>query len=145
MAKIDSWITTRVKDYPYPQVEQATRALLETIRRLDRFAKPKQFSLHHCQLLKFERVPSDGKMHRIKVEYPPDKMIDEIFVWQIIGAIGDKVVNVVSEWIFHTHENNRSGNTEWHINGKDAYLRKDLGGLSIEDIWQADNPGSGRG
>jgi len=139
MAKINEWTNTKIEDYPYPQVRIAAKVLLMTIRKLDYFAKPKQFNLSYCSLLEFEQVPSDGSRHRIRIEYPTDKMIDEVFRWQVVGSIGGRAVNVISKFIFHTHKNNRSGSGEWFINQKDAYLREDSGGLSMDDIWQDNN------
>jgi len=72
----------------------------------------------------------------VRVVSPPDEPIDETYTWQVTGAISERIVNVVSEYIFHTYKHNRSGNGEWHINSKDAWLREDMGGLSIDDIWQ---------
>ena len=136
MAKINGWTHTTHDDYPYPQVECCTEALLRTIRRLDGFASPKQFRLSCSTLIRFVSLPSDERMHSVRVIAPPDKPIDEVYVWQVTGDIGGRIVNIVCEYIFHTYKRNRSGNGEWHINGKDAWLREDMGGLSIDDIWQ---------
>ena len=139
MAKINDWVHTTSPDYPYPQVEGCTSALLKTIQRLDVYAKPKQFNLSSCCLLRFASLPSDEKRHTLRVISPSDEPIDETYAWQVTGTIGGRIVNVVCEYIFHTYTHNRSGNGEWHINGKDAWLRADMGGLDIDDIWQDEN------
>ena len=132
--KINDWVSESMDKYPYPQVADCAESLLKTIRVLERLANRKHFYLSHCRLLCFDRKPSDGHNHQISVV--GDKKIDETYIWQVTGRISNQIINVVAKYIFHTHQDNRSGSGEYHINGKDAYLRADLGGLTLDDIWQ---------
>lgn len=131
---IDSHVTSEKDGYPYDQVEYCTESLFKAISIIERRAKPKQFHMNSCRLLRFDSVPANGRRHQVRVV--GEELIDEIYVWQVIGTIGGRIVNIVSEYTFHTHKNNRSGSGEWYVNGKDAYLRADMGGLAISAIWQ---------
>ena len=137
MIKIDDWVHSTIDTYPYQQVRLSTESLLKAIRMLGEMAKPKHFDMSSCSLIRFEALPSNGKRHGIRVV--DDLPIDEVYTWQVWGSIGGRTVNIISEYIFHTHKENRSGSGEWHVNGKDAYLREDMGGLAIDDIWQDNN------
>ena len=117
----------------------AVGVLLDVLDRLSELAMPKYFVYSGSTLKRMEQVPSNGKMHQVKVTSPVLPFIDEIVEWQVYGSIGGRIVNCRVESVFHTHEGNRTGSKHWTINGKDPYLRQDLGGLCLDDVWQDNN------
>lgn len=125
-------------DLTKERVCDATESLLKAITILDDLAKPKQFNLSSAQLLQFDRIPSNGSRHHVRVE--GEKPIDEIVGWQIYGHIGDsdRIINCKVYHIFHTQEDNRSGSGEFFINGK-TDCKPEYGGITLDDIWQDAN------
>ncbi len=115
------------------QVVGATKTLLEAINIIDSLVAPKRFNLRDADLRVFEAKDNGFANHSIRVE--GESPIDEISEWQIIGTVGDRIVNIVARGVFHTHQHDRSGNRELTINGKPNY-KPEYGGINIDDIWQ---------
>jgi len=112
---------------------------MRTLDRLSHFAEPKNFVFLGATLIEAQQIPSDESRHTVRNIWPVDTPVDEVIRIQVHGRIGNRTVNVVARYTFHTYLNNRSGSEEFRINGKDAWLREDLGGLELEDIWQDNN------
>ena len=121
------------KDIGRIRVAEATGALLQAINKIDYLVAPKRFNLTGAYLRRFEVQENGFTNHAMRVE--GDSPIDEISEWQIIGTVGDRIVNVIAGGIFHTHKENRSGNHEFIFNGKPDF-RPEYGGATIDDIWQ---------
>jgi len=115
------------------RVAEATDTLLKATNKIDYLVAPKHFKLTGAYLRQFEVQGNGFANHSLRVE--GDCPIDEISEWQIIGTVGDRIVNVIAKGIFHTHKNNRSGGHEFIFNGKPNY-RPEYGGATIDDIWQ---------
>lgn len=121
------------EDVVRKRVAGATGTLLQAINKIDYLVAPKRFKLTGAYLRQFEVQENGFTNHSLMVE--GDCPIDEVSEWQIIGTVGDRIVNVIAKGIFHTHKNNRSGGREFIFNGKPAY-RPEYGGATIDDIWQ---------
>lgn len=121
------------------QVAQSAEVLLRAIECMSGLAKPKTLTISNVYLQRFEQVPSDESRHAIRIDSPADEPVDEIAEWQIIGAVQGRIVNVIAHGVFHTYKHNRSGNRELFINGKSIYLKPELGGVSLNAIWQDSN------
>ncbi len=104
------------------RVAEATGVLLQAIDTISRLAKPKNLTVTGCYLRRFEQVTSDESMHTIRIAE-----------WQILATIQNRVVNVIAHGVFH------SGGRSLFINGKSIYIRPELGGVSLDDIWQDSN------
>jgi len=115
------------------RVVGATNTLLRAIHMIDSLVAPKHFRLTGAYLRQFEAVDKGFDRHSMRVV--GDKPIDEISEWQVIGTVGDRIVNVIAYGVFHTHQKNRSGNYEYIFNGK-PHFRPEYGGITIDDIWQ---------
>ena len=126
------FVSTEQEEYPYKQVAACAEALLRTIRTIERLAERKQFRMTSAHLCRFDRVAVDGRNHSLRVM--GDEPIDETYVWQVYGTIGGRQVNVISQYIFHTHKENRSGSGALRINGKDSSLKPKYGGVVLDDI-----------
>jgi len=136
MAKLHSFgvqATPSTKDIELIRVAQASKSLIEGIQVIDSLAKPKQFNLSSAYLRRFD-VEHNGKRNH-SIYCTDDVPIDEITEWQITGTVGDRIINAIVKYIFHTHENNRSGSGEFIINGK-PYIKPEYGGITLEDIYQ---------
>ena len=121
------------EDVTRKRVSEATDTLLKAINKIDYLVAPKHFKLTGAYLRQFEVQENGSRNHSLRVE--GDCPIDEISEWQVIGTVGERIVNVIARGIFHTHKNNRSGGHEFIFNGKPDYL-PEYGGATIEDIWQ---------
>ena len=121
------------EDITRKRVAGATDTLLRAINVIDSLVMPKHFSLTGAYLRQFEAADNGFSRHSLRVV--DDTPIDEISEWQVIGTVGERIVNVIAKGIFHTHRNNRSGNYEYTFNGKPHY-RPEYGGITIDDIWQ---------
>lgn len=121
------------KDINRIRVADATGALLQAINKIDYLVAPKRFNLKGAYLRQFEVQENGCSSHSLIVE--DDVPIDEVSEWQIVGTVGDRIVNVIAKGIFHTHKENRSGNHELFFNGKPNF-RPEFGGATLEDIWQ---------
>jgi len=121
------------EDINRKRVAEATNTLLQAINKIDYLVAPKQFKLTGAYLRRFEVEEKGFANHAVRII--GDSPIDEISEWQIIGTVGDRIVNVIAQGIFHTHKENRSGNHEFTFNGKPNY-RPECGGTTIDDIWQ---------
>ena len=115
------------------RVADSAATLIKAIHMIDSLVAPKRFHLTGAYLRRFEAVDNGFAHHSLRVE--GDKPIDEISEWQVVGTVGDRIVNVIAFGVFHTHQHNRSGNREYSFNGK-PYLRPEYGGITIDDIWQ---------
>lgn len=115
------------------QVAGATNTLLKAIHMIDSLVAPKRFNLSGAYLRRFETQDNGFSRHSLRVV--DDSPIDEISEWQVVGTVGDRIVNVIAQGIFHTHRSNRSGNHEYIFNGK-PHHRPEYGGITIDDIWQ---------
>lgn len=115
------------------RVAGATETLIKAIHVIDSLVAPKRFSLTGAYLRCFETQDNGFARHSVKCE--GDEPTDEISEWQVIGTVGDRIVNLIARGVFHTHKNNRSGNHEYLFNGKPNY-RPEYGGVTIDDIWQ---------
>jgi hypothetical protein len=129
-----SYIDTYNKDINVIRTAQSAKVLINGIETIERLVKPKKFNLSYATLLKSEVIHNGFNNHSVVVF--ADIPIDEIDVWQISGTVQDKIINVVVEHVFHTHEQNRSGSGETTINGKDSSLKVEYGGVSLADIYQ---------
>jgi len=116
------------------RLAHATRTLLEAIRILDWLVKPKHFVFSDAKLREFSRISVDGSQHHLRAV--DDEPIDETAEWQVFGQVGDRIVNVIARSTFHTHAENRSGSTDFFVNGK-PYMKPEYGGVTVDDIWQA--------
>lgn len=121
------------KDLSRIRAADATGTLLQAINKIDYLVAPKRFNLTGAYLRHFEVQENGFTNHSMRVE--GDSAIDEISEWQIIGTVGDRIVNVIARGVFHTHKENRSGNRELTFNGKPDF-RPECGGATIDDIWQ---------
>jgi len=121
------------EDITRKRVAGATDTLLRAINVIDSLVKPKHFKLTGAYLRHFEVTENGASNHYLRVV--DDTPIDEISEWQVIGTVGERIVNVIAQGIFHTHKNNRSGNYEYTFNGKPHY-RPEYGGITVDDIWQ---------
>ena len=121
------------KDIDRIRVAEATGTLLQAINKIDYLVAPKRFNLTGAYLRHFEVQENGFANHSMRVE--GDSPIDEISEWQIVGTVGDRIVNVIARGIFHTHKENHSGNHELIFNGKPNY-RPEYGGATVDDIWQ---------
>lgn len=110
-----------------------SQTLLRGMHIIDKLGKPKHFKPSFCHVLEFHIENNGFINHSMRVnDYPP---IDEIYSWQITGVIGERYINAVVRYIFHTFEGNRSGTGCFTINGKTDCLPK-FGGITLDDIWQ---------
>jgi len=116
------------------RLAHATYTLLEAIRILDWLVKPKHFIFSDAKLREFSRISVDGSHHYLRAV--DDEPIAETTEWQVFGQVGDRIVNVIARSTFHTHAENRSGSTDFFINGK-PNMRPEYGGVTVDDIWQA--------
>lgn len=121
------------EDITRKRVAGATDTLLRVINVIDSLVKPKHFKLTGAYLRRFETADNGFSNHHLRVV--DDTPIDEISEWQVIGTVGERIVNIIAKGVFHTHQNNRSGNYEYTFNGKPNY-RPEYGGITINDIWQ---------
>ena len=117
----------------------AVETFARTLDILSDLAAPKNFVYTGSQLRRMEQMSSDESQHKVRCVQPAYPAIDEIVEWQVLGKIGDKTVNVICCSIFHTYIGNRSGSRETTINGKEPGLWEELGGLTLDDIWQDSN------
>lgn len=121
------------EDVVRKRVAGATGTLLQAINKIDYLVAPKHFKLTGAYLRQFEVQENGSRHHSLRVE--EDCPIDEVSEWQIIGTVGERIVNVIAKGIFHTYKNNRSGGHEFTFNGKPDH-RPEYGGATIDDIWQ---------
>lgn len=137
MAKLQSVSVRESLNQPHEvldmRVAGATATLLKALHAIDSLVKPKRFELHGAYLRRFEA--KDNGFSRHSMRCVGDLPIDEISEWQITGTVGERIVNVIVQGVFHTHQQNRSGNHEFTLNGKPNY-RPEYGGITIDDIWQ---------
>ena len=131
------FLSTERDDQLHKRVALSAESLLRSVERIEALAGRKQFVLTNCRLLRFDRTPTNGRGHQLRVV--GDKPIIETHVWEIYGNIQGRIVNVISEYRFYTHEGNRSGHGEARLNGKDRSLKPEYGGVTIDDLWQHAN------
>ena len=125
------------------QVVDSAEVLLKCCEYLSRLVSPKTFRFSSFALLKFERTPTDGSKHGMRIMLGGDDnylpTVDETIVWQVFGYVGNvkdrRTVNVIIRHILHTFKGDRSGTGETFINGKPLW-KPEYGGLTVDDIWQ---------
>ena len=121
------------KDTTVLRVAGATNTLIRAIHMVDSLVAPKRFKLTGAYLRKFETQNNGFSRHALRCV--GDEPIDEVSEWQVIGTVGDRIVNVIAQGVFHTHQHDRSGSYEYIFNGK-PHHRPEYGGITIDDIWQ---------
>lgn len=94
-------------------------AILDCLSNMSRLAKPKQFKFTSLNIMRCEVVNS-----------PVNLLVE----FQIIGEIGSRITNAIYCSIKHSYAHYGYG--ERTINGKPANLKPELGGVTLEDIWQ---------
>lgn len=121
------------------RVVDATEVVMRACQTIGNLVAPKMFKCIGFTLLQFDRKPSSGSRHSMKIMHGDSddycKTVDETVVWQVTGYVGDpkdkNMINVVIRHIFHTFDGDRSGNGETFINGK-PLIKPEYGGLVLE-------------
>ena len=129
-----TFMHTELDDQLHKRVAGSAESLLRAVSRIEDLAGRKQFVLTSATLVRFDRLPSNGRGHELHVV--GDKPVVETHAWQIYGRIQDRIINAVSLYRFYTHEDNRSGHGESSLNGKSQSLKPEYGGVTLDDLWQ---------
>jgi len=129
-----TFLHSELDDQLHERVTDSAESLLRAISRIERLAERKQFVLIDATLVRFDRLPANGRSHNLRVV--GDRPVVETHAWQIYGTIQGRFINAVSVYRFYTHEDNRSGHGESHLNGKDQSLKPQYGGVTLDDLWQ---------